>query len=557
MGFFDYSYIIYRLTRIYEFIVRHKKLVSYVVVALCVFIIFSSQVFGYSAEDQWSIQPIPYDNYPDSSTDFGSFSVSIVNNDTLKAQTQKAIDNLKTKIPNSYTDYYFLTFYQAPSSSGYSNIIYTVFIPKSFLDTSTTIIKGNLSYRPSSTKLQACYFYLDFGSNFKNLASLNYSQTYYYSTYSTSLFQSTSSNGSESYPYTTSVYNKGSSLNGSPDKDSWYFYMPCSYYNPTTHTAEVPINTDIPYQILFQNDLGDNVIWGGSTMPYLANTSAQLAELSSTVNIVTNGVISPQLTLVDRSNNVDLFTISLSDSQYEQYYRRLDLNDPFSDLAYMLPISALPSFTYNRGRNYDWKLTYYIGSTGPYVIHHYITSAFSSDGPVGGGVSPYPDSGSGGGGSGGGESSGGITSDDLDNLGNTITGSIEESTDRLLSDDLDESSMDIDTSVFDSVDSSNVFDLLYKLADLFSKAFAPTEDVYTIKIPISSSRGGELVLSSDIISSNLPASSFIVAIIGALWTYLFGRYLWTNAFNIIESIKDGSILDGNLGTNEVITDKLL
>lgn len=553
MGFFDYSFIIYRLTKIYEFFIRHKKLVSYVVVALCVFLIFSSNVFGYSSSDEWAIQPIPYDNYPDADTNFGPFNLTIVNNERLQNNTNAAIDDLKTKIPNSYTDYYYLTFYSAPSSSGYSNIIYTVFIPKSFLDNSTTIIKGYLSRRPSSTNLQACYFYLDFGSSFYDLALANYSQTYYYSSYQFSGKKLTSSVGNSSYPWSTSMYKK--SLTGSPDTSMAYFYMPCSYYNPTTHSAEVPINTDIPYQILFQNDLGDNVIWGGSTQPYLANTSSQLAELSSTVNIVTNGVLSPQLTLVDRSNNVDLFTISLGDKQYEQYYRRLDLNDPFSDLAYMLPISALPSFTYNRGRNYDWKITYFVGTTGPYVIHHYITSAFTSDGSVGGGVSPYPDDT--GGGSDGGNNSGGITSDDLDNLGNTITGSIEDSTDRLLSDDLDESSMDIDTSVFDSVDSSNVFDLLFKLADLFSKALAPTEDVYTIKIPISSSRGGELILSSDVISSNLLASSFLVAIIGALWTYLFGRYLWTNAFNIIESIKDGSILDGNLGTNEVITDKLL
>lgn len=117
--------------------------------------------------------------------------------------------------------------------------------------------------------------------------------------------------------------------------------------------------------------------------------------------------------------------------------------------------------------------------------------------------------------------------------------------------------MNIDTSPFSNVDDTNVFDLFYKLADIITKSINPTEDVYTIKIPVSTKYGGELVLSSDLISKYLPASSFISTIIGGLWVYLFGRYLWKNAFNILSSVKDGSILDGNLGVDEVISDKLL
>lgn len=152
---------------------------------------------------------------------------------------------------------------------------------------------------------------------------------------------------------------------------------------------------------------------------------------------------------------------------------------------------------------------------------------------------------------------GGITGEDLDRLGSQITGSIEESTDRILSDDLDESSMDIDTSVVDSVDTSNVFDLFYKLADVITNAINPTEDVYTITLPVSSVYGGEIILSSDMVSKYLPASSVISTLIGGFWVFLFGRYLWHNAFNILQATKTGDILNGNLGIDEVISDKLL
>lgn len=291
-------------------------------------------------------------------------------------------------------------------------------------------------------------------------------------------------------------------------------------------------------------------------VPYLANTYDELASLTTlTINVMPEYGTNVRLQLIDRTDsNKVLFDVPMSD--YTDYLSRIDLSNPFSHVGYLIPISKLPSFTYTSGHTFRWNITFSFDN-GQYnsSVYYDVVSTFT--GSVGGGS---------GGNTGG--TPGGVTPDDLQNAvgditgaiedsTDKVTGAIEDSTDRLLSDDLDESSMNIDTSVFGDVDTSSVFDLFYKMTDIIVASLVPSDDVYTITIPISEKYGGELVLRSDIISSHLPDNAFIFIFINAFWMYIFGRYMWQITFNVLASIKTGDILDGKLSVKDVITDALL
>lgn len=287
--------------------------------------------------------------------------------------------------------------------------------------------------------------------------------------------------------------------------------------------------------------------------PYLANTLEELRNFNMQyLNVMTREVSSPHLILTNVTTGTQLFNIDLTSDTYEQYYQRLDLENPFSELGYIIPVSSLPEFELAYTNSYKFTITYdYAGysSAIDFDFQSLITKKLGNGVDNSGKPTPTPPISPS-------PTSSGVSKDDLNELGNQITGSIEESTDKILDDTVDENNMNIDTSAVDSVDDTNVFDLLYKMSDIFTKAFTyDNNEVSTIDIPIRDN--SSITLSSDLISKYLPASSLISTLLGGLWLFIFGKYLWSNAFNIIESVKSGDVLDGQISVDEVISDKLL
>lgn len=110
---------------------------------------------------------------------------------------------------------------------------------------------------------------------------------------------------------------------------------------------------------------------------YLAITEEDLSGLTSeTINIVPMAGTSISLKLVNSSNT--LFSISFDNEKYQEYYRRTDLDNPFSVLGYCLPWSVLPSFTYIEGEKYDWQLTFTFNGAIR-TLHYEVTSTYSGD----------------------------------------------------------------------------------------------------------------------------------------------------------------------------------
>lgn len=512
MAYFNIFYYFIRFIDKVRYLFRRLKPVSKVIILLLlafVCVSFFFNVYGYSSDDNWSLgyYNIPYTTMS-TAPDWGLYTASFVSN-------PKMLEYVNTLTSSTYYlsgDYYYFVFYDK-----FDGDMCGLLFKKTVLDDYLVELPMTLNNKGSGSPdgvYNRTYSGTIHFENLRNLMSSGGIRTYINGTWSSSI---------------STVSSMSLSSDG--------LTILASGFNSTAHTIELPLLTDIPYQITYKNALGTSVIYSGSTTPYIANTYAELSALSSsTLNVVPNGSMRTQLTLVNETLNTEIFTINLSDDIYTQYYERLDTSDPFSDLAYKIPFSALPTFTYTSGQDFDWKITYFVTElTGPYVIHFRILSSYSGSNPVGGGTSP---------GSGGAGSSGGATSDDMDKLGDRIEGAIESSTDRILSDDLDESSMDIDTSFTDEVDNSSIVDLLTKMVDVLSKAFTPTDEVYTITIPVSTSRGGELVLTSDVISSHLPENSVIRTLIVGFWAFIFGKFLWRNASIIIEDVKTGRILNG-------------
>lgn len=552
MGFYNFYLLTKIIKNIQSFFYRLKpyRLALFCVLLVGIVLLLGNISLGYSSSDNYSNNPLSYDDVLPSSNDIAITNLNVLPVNPVVTNFVNHVTSNSLYLTGDY--YYFISY------SLNRNYMYCVLMPKSILDNRINNIKFKVGSYPlqtigSATRVPVLA-YLDFGFNFQT--ELSDSCYICYSSYDSSsnkwgsyttfrLFNTTNNYWTSQY-FTT--YNGNGFASYFPYITS--FFSGAVMYSNVDHLAQICFATDIPYQFTFDYSGDTRVLWAGQT-PYIANTTAELQGLTSdTLNLVTLGYEDFQLSLVDNTENTTLFTIDTSSELYSQYYRRLDLDDPFSDLAYMIPWSALPTFNYTNGHQFDFKLSYMVNSTGPYVIHHYVTSSYTGS-PVGGGNSPST------GGGGGSDPDPSVTGEDIDKLGDRIESSIESSTDRILSDDLDESSMDIDTSTFSDIDNTSVFDLFYKMTDIIVASLVPSKDVYEITIPVSQKYGGEIVLRSDIVSSYLPQNAFIYILINGFWFFIFGRYMWQIAFNVLQSVKTGDILDGKLSVADVITDELL
>lgn len=105
-------------------------------------------------------------------------------------------------------------------------------------------------------------------------------------------------------------------------------------------------------------------VWRSKTgyvgdVPYVANTDAQLERLTvGELALNTFDVPASILTvsLYNDTINESLWSIPLMD--YQEYYSRLDLEDPFSERGYVIPWQDLPEFDFIEGNQYTIYINY-------------------------------------------------------------------------------------------------------------------------------------------------------------------------------------------------------
>lgn len=93
--------------------------------------------------------------------------------------------------------------------------------------------------------------------------------------------------------------------------------------------------------------------------PYVANTDAQLQGLTVGELALNTYNIAPSLLNVYMSDDTTdemLWTINLKD--YDKYISRIDLEDPFSDLGYVIPWKDLPPFDFVENHQYTIYISY-------------------------------------------------------------------------------------------------------------------------------------------------------------------------------------------------------
>lgn len=356
MGLFDFTYFIYILTKIFDFIKRNWKFFLFLVVGIIISIIlFNKPVSAYVY---------------DSST--GKFSDLNYNSADVKNIENYNVVNSSAEHLNKFLE--FLQGFPAYRTGNYYYFMY--FFPYTngfncFLINKEQLNSIDFGGFKSELKYNSAICLLVHTGNGQAIINNLVKDCYVY-------------NSKGDFDY--SKFRKTSF----PEDNGASSYYPFRLYCTSLDNLTFSVNflTDIPYNIDFTNVLGTSVIYTSEDSPYIANTHNELADLSSdTINIVPMIGKDIHLTLVNETLNKEIFSIDLSDDEYSPYYSRLDLSNPFSDLAYMIPWSALPSFTYTGGQTFNWKLTYYIGATGLYTMNYSVMSTYSG-GSVGGGSSP-------------------------------------------------------------------------------------------------------------------------------------------------------------------------
>lgn len=365
MDFFSVKYI-YKLL---VFIRYHWKFLLVLVSIAFLLFAFCTKTFAYSESDGWRISG-GYNNLG-SSYNYKTVYPALSSNSILES-IQSTITSHSYYATGKY--YYFIG-YQYDNYGGYGGSQYTprpfgVLIEKTLLDEQTNLSpKFVLSAYTNYYYGNVIMAYLNFYSGFTDKLS-QFKNFHTYGWYKDSFVWDDIFVGKSNITY----------------NNTQGFAFICQNFNSSTNTTNLPFITDIPYQILYESVSGTNIIFEGSQNPYLANTDFEMQTLATTVNVVPQSAVKVSLSLTNRSTDTELFSVDLAD--FSEYVRRIDLEDPFSPLAYMIPIDKLPSFSYTYGQDFDWIITYGIGNTYPYRIHFYVTSQYQGDNPVGGGVSP-------------------------------------------------------------------------------------------------------------------------------------------------------------------------
>lgn len=223
-----------------------------------------------------------------------------------------------------------------------------------------------------------------------------------------------------------------------------------------------------------------------------------------------------ELRLYNIDTNTLIFATPLKD--YDDYLEREDLENPFSNLVYKIPYSALPSFTLQNGVTYDFRLVY----TNQDGVITNISLSFTANGNT----------------TGGGDTGDNITNSDinnsikdtnekLDNIEGTIT---DSNVDVDVENDLP--SVDVEDPTQQGID--NIFNSIYN-------AFC-TGEAQNIILTIPYTEKNISISPyyvRDMLNNN--GVGWLYIFIQAFWAYLFGRFIIKDISDKINKIKSGDI----------------
>lgn len=269
MGWFDFSYIRYLITKSFSYLRRYK----YVLIGLyllCAFLFFFSRTsFGYSADDNYQLPKITGVNTND--------VVMIPTTNSRLLETASLITATQAYKSGQY--YYWVSYAFTSDTqnviglmfkkSSFDNILVEMVAKVNTLNSKNNVTVG-LPFAPTSSDMYSSYW----------------------------------KDGVE-YPSKNTAWSSSGLISQSRN----LYVYPSSYSN---NNLEVPFATDIPYQITYNNASGAHVFYEGANRPYIANTELQLAKLvDNTVNVVTNGATQVQLSLINLNTGNELFTINV------------------------------------------------------------------------------------------------------------------------------------------------------------------------------------------------------------------------------------------------------
>lgn len=149
------------------------------------------------------------------------------------------------------------------------------------------------------------------------------------------------------------------------------------------------------------------------------------------------------LRLYNNTTNSLLFESKLT--SYEDYMVRENLEDPFSNLIYSIPYSALPSFKLISGNNFEYRLVYRNENNELSSVSMYFTPSITQE------VNGVSDK----------EINDSIkeTNDSIKDMNNTM----KDTSDKLFSDEYDESKINISTAESDKVDDTQITNFVTSL----------------------------------------------------------------------------------------------
>ncbi len=211
--------------------------------------------------------------------------------------------------------------------------------------------------------------------------------------------------------------------------DLIYFITYCTWFPAVNDgTFYVPFASNYPYLIQASTShYSDNIniVTARESQPYLSNSADQLSLMDTDAFAICKGNVESagiSFDVIDSSNDEVVLTLNLK-RDYQDYVRRINLDDPFSSLGYVVALENCPDFTLKANTTYDFRVSYsYLSST---IYQHNFINVIN--GYTGGGSPP-----SSGGGDEGGNTTGGSTVTPEDERNQQLQNAIGESTDKIV-----------------------------------------------------------------------------------------------------------------------------
>lgn len=291
-------------------------------------------------------------------------------------------------------------------------------------------------------------------------------------------------------------------------------------------------------------------------IPFIANTTQQLSELTvGELAIGDNGVPPSRLVVALYDDTIDdnIFSISLQD--YSQYISRLDLEDPFSELGYVIPWKDLPPFEFTYQHQYTIYVYFASGVDAVTKTFTFVHETIASVDIPTSWTPPTPT----------GTPSPSATptppdySQELGDINNSlgqVNDSINDSTNRILDDTVDDGTVNIDDSKF-KLD-YRFDEILFQISDIITNAFTYDDSVVTIVFPY---RGGQIEFTSDYLEKAFNTfgalGSQLKLMINMFWIFLFGMYFIRFGTRVYISFNNGDFSLKSISGSEVISDTLL